>query len=276
MIQSSEVYKRIVDEELIDLFAYEYIRNPEVIKLELESSFTYAQAVESEISESAGIVRTLIPNMSEELSNFFVTWETQEARHGQVQANILEYIRSEALPHVSKESFLIKSAGVIAKYSPGFHDIAETTVLIYAALGEKETQIAYRKLNERLNALGEKELSLRLMIPMAKQESLHLSYYRSAIYEKKDYLKPWQLSFISKYIEKFYQPVGVQRKNAERMKGFGKMALELSEYPLELASQTQELAEIFFGINVPKRPFIINRYQECVEKALSDSRQICS
>lgn len=266
MIRSAEVFKRIQADGLIEPTVAEEILNPAVLEASLGGAFQYAQAVEAEISESAGIVRTLLPNMSEELSDFFEVWETQEARHGEAQLQVLQRLRVSPAPQVKKASALLNIAGKLAGFSSGFHDAVETGVLVYAALGERETQIAYKKMTEKLAELGETPLADRLMAPMAKQEALHLGYYRAAIGERREKLAPWQLRLVSKYIEISYLPVGVQRNNRERMRGFGQMTLIISDDPYEPAIQAQNLAASLLDEAASTKPFITKRYRQCLEE----------
>lgn len=52
----------------------------------------YAHAVESEVHESRGIVSVLLPNIDDELAEFFDIWARQEKGHGVAEHSALEAI----------------------------------------------------------------------------------------------------------------------------------------------------------------------------------------
>lgn len=95
----------------------------------------------------------------------------------------------------------VRLAGRLAAVSAAFHEIAEGVVLAYAAIGEKETQIAYGRMRNRAEEIGEVEIAEELFRPMIRQESLHLSYYRQAFIERATQWSQWQKQVVGKIIE---------------------------------------------------------------------------
>lgn len=128
----------------------------------------------------------------------------------------------------------VRLAGRLAAVSAAFHEIAEGVVLAYAAIGEKETQIAYGRMRNRAEEIGEVEIAEELFRPMIRQESLHLIYYRQAFIERATQWSQWQKQVVGKIIEQVYRSVGVQRSNHERASAFGSVALTLIEEPNDI------------------------------------------
>ncbi len=262
-----QIYKRIHDDAVLDICVADEVLNPGLVAAELGLAFQYSCAVESEVPESADVIRTVLPNMSDDLSTFFDVWEEQEVAHGAAQRRLLKIIGLDPRACVNKTSVVHKAAGKIASISPGFHDITEYTVLVYAALGERETQMAYGRISHKLTELGEVGLAQKLVVPTNHQEGLHLAYYRAAILERHQRLSSWQLRAASTFIELTYMPVGVQRNNRDRKRQFGEMMLTIVEAdPVEPAIQTQKLAATLLVGAEPRTPFLERRYKQCLDE----------
>lgn len=265
---SSEILKRIDEQPEINPAVGKLVNDNDAVVASLGPALQYAQAVEAEVEASALVAGILLPNPNEELGYFLAVWKYQEKTHGEAELKVLRTVDLKPKPTVDhKTSMALRTAGLLARVSSGFHDIAEVGVLAYMALGEDEVLSAYPKMKQELLRIGEDDLAEELFAPMIAQEALHKSYQVAAVAERVDQLRPWQVQIAGKYIEHFYLPVGVQRSNTERMRGFGQMAVTLSpDNPLEPAHRAENLAARLLDMAPSSSGFLVRRYQECIDE----------
>lgn len=269
-LASSEILKSIEDQPRIDPQVGTWIHNPELFAInpKLGPIVQRSQPVEAESVVSIKIAETLTPKRDDDIEKFFSEWLEQEGDHGDSQAVVLETIGLEPMPTIDrKTSAAIYAAGIIARASKKFRNIAMVGVLTYMAIGEDEVLSLYPKMRDELFAKGETDLVNGLFTPMIDQETLHKSFQVTAAREQIDEMEDWQVGIVGAYIEEFYRPVSVQRHNKQRMRDFGQMAVTLSPGdPLAPARRAEHVAAKLLNMAPESSGFLQLRYQECINE----------
>lgn len=254
-----------IDPNSLDFSVY----NPNLVRDRLAQHLAYSQAVEIEVPNTANVVRTILPNMSDEEARFVNIWDEQETQHGVLLGVPVEVCGIDPLPTREVVPPAMKLAGLIARVSSGMHSIVEIIYLAEGAMGERETLGFYKNLGKELNELGELPLS-KVVGKIASQEAAHLGFYKQAAREMLANLRPWQVRFAKQFIERTYMPVGVRvgALHEERRRQFGHTALDsLQRVSLEeLTLPIEKLARDLLGnAKDDLKPFVRKRYEECIE-----------
>lgn len=232
--------------------------------------FAFAQAVEIEVPNTANVVRTILPNMSDELASFVDEWEHQEVVHGELLGEVLDKLGITHLPTRDKIPASMRFTGKLAKVSPAMHDVVEHIYLVEAAMSERETEGVYQNGSKKLLELGEDALGLTVVGKIGRQEAAHLGFYRLAAQNQKTHLKPWQVRFAREFIERTYMPVGVRvgPLHKDRQRRFGEVAQELTGGDVvSFTDPVEGLARDLLNANGGElKPFVRRRYEECIEE----------
>lgn len=245
------------------------VNNPPLVKQRFGPAISYGEGVEIEVPTTAKVVRTILPNMSEEQARFVDIWDIQETEHGVLLAIPREACDIEPIPNRDSVPALMKLTGSLAKVSPGAHDMIEMIYLTEGAGGELETLLFYLGLKEGLTEIDEIPAAT-LVGKIATQEAAHLAYYRQGARKKAEELTPWQLHFVQQFILRTYMPVGVRisKRDVERQRNFGEVAVLMGDERRDFTiDQVEKLARTLLKlVEENPDPFLRRRYQQCIEE----------
>lgn len=262
--------ERLEAEGPIEISSMDFtIEDPEVVRTALAYPLAYSEAVEIEVPITAEVVRTILPHMSKQKARFIDIWDMQETVHGELlgvsrrQLGIAPLATRDVIPGI------MKFVSLLARVSPGMHDVTEMVYLTEGAMSERETLLFYNHFRDRLKAIGEVPMA-GLVSSIARQEAAHLAFYMQAANEKRDDLSDRQLAFVQRFIEASYMPVGVRNSHSgrERQRHFGRVALDISgNKPETFTDPVEALARDLLGI-VEDTPntFLRKRYWQCIEE----------
>ncbi|HSX23740.1 MAG TPA: hypothetical protein VLE74_01440 [Candidatus Saccharimonadales bacterium] len=246
--------------------------NPAVVTEVFGHGLAFSGAVESEVATTAAVVRTITPHRSEQDEEFINVWEEQEIMHGRIIEEYAQQLGLQLFPQRTSLPVSMKLAGLLARVSPGFHDVAQYYYRLMGVTGEKETLGFYKNSVRTLEAIGEHPLAASLN-RIAKQEGRHLAYYVLSSKEQRTQLRPWQHHAARTLLEHAFLPVGIRfdRMYQERQRHVGRWLLHLSGGDLRaLANPVQALAEQVLGATAGEMsPFVLRRYQKSVNAYLA-------
>src|SRR5687768_7974153 len=117
---------RIIGEGVIPQGGVDFtINNPDLVRDCFGSNVVFAQTVEIEVPTTADSIRTLLPNMSGELSGFLAAWQLQETEHGVLLGRHMDDLSLTGLPTMDKVPPSMRLAGFMGRLSAGMHDLSE-------------------------------------------------------------------------------------------------------------------------------------------------------
>ncbi len=200
------------------------IKDPEYLHNRLGRTFRNFQRVEQEVNED--VLEALLPNLSEQKTDFIRIWKQQENPHGDLFAELRLQLGDapEDFSEVDVPA-INRIAGNLGRISPGLHDVFEMIYLARGAMHERLTKQGYELLSDRLANLGEFAIRNTLVKPILEQEAHHLGYYIMAARLHKRHLRPWQLYVARRLSVSSYAPVGAGAKIHKA--DFGHTALTL-------------------------------------------------
>lgn len=245
------------------------IRRPDVVRERLGDPIRYSQRVEAEVA-GLGIDSLLPHERDSHIGRFLEIWVPDEQRHGTSQEELLRALELpvyEARPadHVPLHN---RIAGTLGKISSHAHSIVSMTYHSIGAMNERLALGAYRQMAAVAEELGERELADNLFGPTARDEAVHLGYYRTYATQLRNRIAPWQLAVVRALVVRTYFPVGAGEKRDRPP--FGRVLIALEEDP-ENPTIADAVHDIATGL-LAKRdrelpPFVHRALQSCVELA---------
>jgi hypothetical protein len=145
------------------------------------------------------------------------------------------------------------------------HEVIAMAYHTVGAINEKLAMTAYRRMAAVAEEIGEHDLAVVLFNPMRRDESLHLSYYRTYARELGRTLHPWQLTAARWLVVNTYAPVGARRARHKSSLGRTMMALEEDPDCSTIAELCQTIAAELLstgGRSLP--PFVRTTMAECL------------
>ena len=273
MLASETALHRIRDIEIIDVRPADLIRDPGVVRDVLGRAMQYSATIETEVPISGDVAERILPNMDEQLEEFFDYWYLQEAAHGEGQNRVLDHIELEPIesPETKSHGFH-RALGKVAASSETAHMVLESLIMGHMALGEKETVVAYTAYARILAEAGEIDLA-RLFGAYARHERDHLGFQSARGHET--YLRLGAMAggkFLSRIpgraLIHSYSPVGLNPRDEERPQHFVHLLDVLADDGGEkLADQLGELAHEMFPNIPPDHPFAHKMYLDLRSRA---------
>jgi hypothetical protein len=189
------------------------IKRPRLVARKFGHVIDYLARVELEVDRNVLELLVLLPDADETNKTFYAdVWQPQEIQHGLILDRLQQDLGREAAePHL-EVSFGIKILGALAHLKP-IQDIAKLMYFLTGASTERQAVIAYNKINQGMQELGETAISETIITPIKRQEPGHFAFYQmsaTAMIQDK-VLKPWQLFLTRVMREKSYHLVGTNK-----------------------------------------------------------------
>jgi hypothetical protein len=189
------------------------IKRPRLVARKFGHVIDYLARVELEVDRNVLELLVLLPDADETNKTFYAdVWQPQEIQHGLILDRLQQDLgREAAKPHL-EVSFGIKILGALAHLKP-IQDIAKLMYFLTGASTERQAVIAYNKINQRMQELGETAISETIITPIKQQEPGHFAFYQmsaTAMIQDK-VLKPWQLFLTRVMRERSYHLVGTNK-----------------------------------------------------------------
>ena len=231
--------------------------------------------VELEVDRNVLELLTLLPEPPEVDRTFYAdVWAPQEIRHGLILDELQTRLgRPPAEPLRGPVSPTIKVLGALAHVSP----VQDVTRMLYYLTGmatERSAVIAYNRLHEGLEELGEGALTSTIVAPIRRQEPGHYAFYRLSATGLAAGLSRWQLWLVRRLRRLSFEAVGAH--TPEHKADFGDVLTTLgidTEIP-DFADQIGRVERDLLwadrdGLEVPG--YIVAAFREAVE--LADARR---
>jgi hypothetical protein len=188
------------------------IKQPLLVAKRFGRVIDYLARVELEVDRNVLELLVLLPEADETNKTFYAdVWQPQEIQHGLILDRLQQDLgRAPAEPHLEL-SFGIKILGALAHLKP-IQDIAKLMYFLTGASTERQAVLAYNKINQGMQELGETAISKTIITPIKQQPGHFAFYHMSAAAMIQDkVLKPWQLFLTRVMRERSYHLVGTNR-----------------------------------------------------------------
>jgi hypothetical protein len=189
------------------------IKRPWLVARRFGHVIDYLARVELEVDRNVLELLVLLPEADETNKTFYAdVWQPQEIQHGLILDRLQQDLgRAPAEPQLDL-SFGIKILGALAHLKP-IQDIAKLMYFLTGASTERQAVLAYNKINQGMQELGETAISETIITPIKQQEPGHFAFYHmsAAAMIQDKVLKPWQLFLTRVMRERSYHLVGTNR-----------------------------------------------------------------
>ena len=189
------------------------IKRPLLVAKRFRRVIDYLARVELEVDRNVLELLVLLPEADETNKTFYAdVWQPQEIQHGLILDRLQQDLgRAPAEPQLEL-SFGIKILGALAHLKP-IQDIAKLMYFLTGASTERQAVLAYNKINQGIQELGETAISKTIITPIKQQEPGHFAFYHmsAAAMIQDKVLKPWQLFLTRVMRERSYHLVGTNR-----------------------------------------------------------------
>jgi hypothetical protein len=189
------------------------IKRPWLVARRFGHVIDYLARVELEVDRNVLELLVLLPEADETNKTFYAdVWQPQEIQHGLILDRLQQDLgRAPAEPQLEL-SFGIKILGALAHLKP-IQDIAKLMYFLTGASTERQAVLAYNKINQGMQELGETAISKTIITPIKQQEPGHFAFYQmsAAAMIQDRVLKPWQLFLTRVMRERSYHLVGTNR-----------------------------------------------------------------
>jgi hypothetical protein len=189
------------------------IKRPWLVAKRFGHVIDYLARVELEVDRNVLELLVLLPEADETNKTFYAdVWQPQEIQHGLILDRLQQDLgRAPAEPQLEL-SFGIKILGALAHLKP-IQDIAKLMYFLTGASTERQAVLAYNKINQGIQELGETAISETIITPIKQQEPGHFAFYHmsAAAMIQDKVLKPWQLFLTRVMRERSYHLVGTNR-----------------------------------------------------------------
>jgi hypothetical protein len=189
------------------------IKQPLLVAKTFGRVIDYLARVELEVDRNVLELLVLLPEADETNKTFYAdVWQPQEIQHGLILDRLQQDLgRAPAEPQLEL-SFGIKILGALAHLRP-IQDIAKLMYFLTGASTERQAVLAYNKINQGMQELGETAISKTIITPIKQQEPGHFAFYHmsAAAMIQDKVLKPWQLFLTRVMRERSYHLVGTNR-----------------------------------------------------------------
>ena len=189
------------------------IKRPLLVAKRFGRVIDYLARVELEVDRNVLELLVLLPEADETNKTFYAdVWQPQEIQHGLILDRLQQDLgRAPAEPQLEL-SFGIKILGALAHLKP-IQDIAKLMYFLTGASTERQAVLAYNKISQGIQELGETAISKTIITPIKQQEPGHFAFYHmsAAAMIQDKVLKPWQLFLTRVMRERSYHLVGTNR-----------------------------------------------------------------
>jgi hypothetical protein len=189
------------------------IKQPLLVAKTFGRVIDYLARVELEVDRNVLELLVLLPEADETNKTFYAdVWQPQEIQHGLILDRLQQDLgRAPAEPQLEL-SFGIKILGALAHLRP-IQDIAKLMYFLTGASTERQAVLAYNKINQGMQELGETAISKTIITPIKQQEPGHFAFYHmsAAAMIQDKVLEPWQLFLTRVMRERSYHLVGTNR-----------------------------------------------------------------
>jgi hypothetical protein len=254
------------------------IERPDLLADRLAASIRYSQRVEAEVADLG--IETLLPYATDDYdARFLEVWVPDERGHGTALEMLLDALglpTYEARP-ADTVPFHNRLAGRLGRITAHAYEMVSLTYHAIGAMNERLAMAAYTRMAElcRGEIGGEPgsgpdldALADILLVPMRRDESLHLGYYRTYARQLRQRMAPWKVALVRLLVVHTYAPVGA---GLQPDKGpLGEVLLELEHDPDDPATarMVQAVAEELLaapGRELP--PFVRTELLACLALA---------
>jgi hypothetical protein len=184
------------------------IKQPLLVAKTFGRVIDYLARVELEVDRNVLELLVLLPEADETNKTFYAdVWQPQEIQHGLILDRLQQDLgRAPAEPQLEL-SFGIKILGALAHLRP-IQDIAKLMYFLTGASTERQAVLAYNKINQGMQELGETAISKTIITPIKQQEPGHFAFYHmsAAAMIQDKVLKPWQLFLTRVYAREVIPP----------------------------------------------------------------------
>ena len=247
------------------------VKRPWLVAKKFGHVIDYLARVELEVDRNVLELLVLLPDADETNKTFYAdVWQPQEIQHGLILDRLQQDLgRNPAEPQL-EVSFGIKILGALAHLKP-IQDIAKLMYFLTGASTERQAVIAYNKINQGMQELGETAICETIIAPIKQQEPGHFAFYQmsaTAMIQDK-VLKPWQLFLTRVMRERSYHLVGTHQTDRYKADMGGVMADlgmddDLEGYAREIGRVENRLLWAHKqGMEFP--PYILKALKESVE-----------
>lgn len=239
--------------------------------------FPYFGRVEGEVGGYVQLVSTMIPGSQEPghpIGEFLPRWLGHEKQHGQIIDRAQEELGMTPIEVPPPDAPPIaRLVGKAALVSPMFERILSAVYGLHGLRHEKLTDSGYRRILEMLDGIGEPAFAQTAILPISRQEPMHLVWYRQFVRDLLPDLSAKELKLTAMLDRVLYQPVGAKKRSNRA--DFGDVARALDpENTHETSRKVQEAGDKLLDAQLPKRrrtDFVAEKIQACID--LSEERQ---
>lgn len=247
----------------------------DVLADRLAASIRYSQRVEAEVADLG--IETLLPYATDDFDGRFLeVWVPDERGHGTALEILLgrlglptyEPRPSDTVPPHNRV------AGVLGRLSANAYEMVSLTYHAIGAINERLAMAAYTRMAEICRELDQHDLADTLLVPMRRDESLHLGYYRTYARQLRHRMSSWKLAAVRLLIVHTYSPVGAGQKPDKAPLGEVLFELEHDPENPSVAEAVQAVADELLakrdGDALP--PFVRTNLLQCLELARAERR----
>ena len=256
----------------IDLATVDYsVQRPVVLRERFGPVLAYLARVELEVERNVAELATLIPHPPSIDRRFYSeVWYSQELRHGLILDELQRQLGAPpVVADISPPGAKLQVLGALARLE-AVQDVCRMLYYLTGMVTERSAVLAYNRLHDGLEELGEIAVARTVVAPIRRQEPGHYAFYQISARALWDQLADWQRWLVRRMRSASFSPVGVN--NDVQRADFGEVlvALRLDHDVDEFAGQVWRVERDLLwahgsGLTVP--PYVARAFHDAVESA---------
>ncbi|GAB2574377.1 GTP-binding protein LepA [Kribbella endophytica] len=246
------------------------IHDPTEVRRRYGGVFNYLTRVELEVERNVLELRALMPDATE-VDRFFYNdvWSPQELQHGILLDAVQQGFGLEPEPTDLRLSAKMRLVGVLS-HLPGMLGVIRLLYYLTGAATERSAVVAYSRLVDGLQEMGERAIAETVIAPIKRQEPGHFAFYRLSAEALigEEGLKDWQLQLARILRRRSFGLVGVNNRKQQADFGDVARALHFDRDLLEVARQVSRVErELLWaqeqGLEIPD--YILAALRDAIE-----------
>jgi len=251
------------------------VKDPELVRRRYGAVFHYLSRVELEVERNVLELRALMPDATETDRFFYEdVWSPQELQHGILLDAVQQRFGMMPAETDLQLSVGMQVIGVLSRL-PGMLGVIRLLYYLTGAATERSAVVAYSRLIDGLQEIGEDAIAETVIAPIKRQEPGHFAFYRlsAETLVQEEGLRDWQLHLARILRRRSFSLVGVGNRRQQADFGDVARALDFDSDLVVIARQISLVErELLWakqhGLQVPG--YILAALQEAI--VLSTSR----
>jgi hypothetical protein len=246
------------------------IHDPAAVRRRYGGVFNYLTRVELEVERNVLELRALMPDATD-VDRFFYNdvWSPQELQHGILLDAVQQGFGLDPEPTDLRLSAKMRLVGVLS-HLPGMLGVIRLLYYLTGAATERSAVVAYSRLVDGLQEMGERAIAETVIAPIKRQEPGHFAFYRLSAEALigEEGLKDWQLQLARILRRRSFGLVGVNNRKQQADFGDVARALDFDRDLLEVARQVSRVErELLWaqerGLDIPD--YILAALRDAIE-----------